>query len=45
MMDLWRASLTENVVAAIEYLDRDEPTAAVIEAPAVGVGGCDGSHP
>jgi len=37
MMGLWRASLTENVVAAIHYLDRHEPTAAVIEAPAAGL--------
>jgi DNA-binding PucR family transcriptional regulator len=34
MMDLWRASLTENVVAAIEYLDRDASAAPSIEAPA-----------
>jgi hypothetical protein len=27
MMSLWRASLTENVVAAIHYLDRDAPAA------------------
>lgn len=33
MMDLWRASLTENVVAGIHYLDRDVP-AALLEAPA-----------
>jgi DNA-binding PucR family transcriptional regulator len=33
MMDLWRASLTENFVAAIHYLDRDAPT-SLIEAPA-----------
>ena len=33
MMDLWRASLTENVVAAIHYLDRDAPS-ATLEAPA-----------
>ena len=33
MTDLWRASITENVVAAIHYLDRDEPT-ALLEAPA-----------
>ena len=33
MMDLWRASLTENFVAAIHYLDRDEPT-SLLEAPA-----------
>ncbi|SOJ54838.1 Purine catabolism regulatory protein [Mycobacterium simulans] len=33
MMDMWRASLTENVVAAIHYLDRDAPT-SLIEAPA-----------
>lgn len=33
MIDLWRASLTENYVAAVHYLDRDEPT-SLIEAPA-----------
>ena len=33
MIDLWRASLTENFVAAVHYLDRDEPT-SLIEAPA-----------
>jgi DNA-binding PucR family transcriptional regulator len=33
MMDLWRASLNESVLAAIHYLDRDEPT-SLIEAPA-----------
>jgi DNA-binding PucR family transcriptional regulator len=33
MMDLWRASLTENVAAAIHYLDRDTP-ASLMEAPA-----------
>ena len=33
MMNLWRASLTENVVAAIHYLDRDTP-APLMEAPA-----------
>lgn len=33
MTDLWRASLTENVVAAIHYLDRDAPT-SMLEAPA-----------
>ena len=33
MMDFWRASITENVVAAIDYLDRDEPP-ALLEAPA-----------
>ncbi|MCV7196694.1 PucR family transcriptional regulator [Mycobacterium angelicum] len=33
MTDLWRASLTENIVAAIHYLDRDVP-ASLIEAPA-----------
>ncbi len=33
MMDLWRASLTENVVAAIHYLDRDSPAPST-EAPA-----------
>jgi len=31
-MDMWRASLTENVLAAIHYLDRDAPT-ALLEAP------------
>lgn len=33
MTDLWRASLTENIVAAIHYLDRDVP-ASLVEAPA-----------
>lgn len=33
MMDLWRASLTENVMAAIHYMDRGVPTSSV-EAPA-----------
>ncbi len=33
MIDLWRASLTENFVAAVHYLDRDEPT-SLVEAPA-----------
>jgi DNA-binding PucR family transcriptional regulator len=33
MMNLWRASLTENTVAAIHYLDRDTP-ALLMEAPA-----------
>jgi DNA-binding PucR family transcriptional regulator len=33
MMDLWRASVTENVLALIDYLDRDEPPAS-FEAPA-----------
>ena len=33
MIELWRASLTENFVAAIHYLARDEPT-SLIEAPA-----------
>jgi DNA-binding PucR family transcriptional regulator len=33
MMELWRASLIENFVAAIHYLARDEPT-SLIEAPA-----------
>lgn len=33
MIDLWRASITENVVAAIHYLDRDDPT-SLLEAPA-----------
>jgi DNA-binding PucR family transcriptional regulator len=37
MMDLWRASITENVVAAIHYIHRDEPTDAGIEAPAAGL--------
>lgn len=32
MTDLWRASLTENYIAAINYLDRDAPT-ALLEAP------------
>lgn len=33
MTALWRASITENVVAAIHYLDRDAPT-SLLEAPA-----------
>jgi hypothetical protein len=33
MIELWRASITENFVAAIHYLARDEPT-SLIEAPA-----------
>lgn len=33
MMDLWKASMTEGVVSAIHYLDRDTP-ADVLEAPA-----------
>jgi DNA-binding PucR family transcriptional regulator len=33
MIELWRASLTENFVAGIHYLSRDEPT-SLIEAPA-----------
>ena len=33
MMNLWRASLTEVLVAAIHYLDRDEPR-PLMEAPA-----------
>lgn len=33
MMDLWRASLTENFVAAVHFLERDAPT-ALLEAPA-----------
>jgi DNA-binding PucR family transcriptional regulator len=37
MMDLWRASVTENVVAAIHYLERDAPAASSIEAPAAGL--------
>jgi len=32
MMDMWRASLTENVLAAVHYLERDAPT-ALLEAP------------
>jgi DNA-binding PucR family transcriptional regulator len=36
MMDLWRASITENVVAAIQYLEQDLP-AASIEAPTAAV--------
>lgn len=32
MMELWRASLTENFVAAVHYLERDTPT-ALLEAP------------
>ncbi|ORA18273.1 PucR family transcriptional regulator [Mycobacterium asiaticum] len=32
MTDLWRASITENYIAAINYLDRDAPT-ALLEAP------------
>jgi DNA-binding PucR family transcriptional regulator len=32
MIDMWRASLTENVLAAIHYLERDVPT-ALLEAP------------
>lgn len=32
MMDLWQASLTENFVAAVHYLERDAPT-ALLEAP------------
>ncbi|MBV9321346.1 MAG: PucR family transcriptional regulator, partial [Mycobacterium sp.] len=34
MMNLWRASLTENIVTAIQYLDRDAPPTASLEAPA-----------
>jgi DNA-binding PucR family transcriptional regulator len=34
MMNLWRASLTENVVAALHYLDRDVSAAPLMEAPA-----------
>jgi DNA-binding PucR family transcriptional regulator len=33
MIDLWRASVTENFVAAVHYLARDEPT-SLLEAPA-----------
>lgn len=33
MLNLWRASLTENVVAAIHYLERDS-AAPLVEAPA-----------
>ena len=33
MLDLWHASLTENFVAAVHYLERDAPT-ALLEAPA-----------
>jgi len=33
MIDLWRASVTENFVAAVNYLARDEPT-SLLEAPA-----------
>ncbi|HWS93552.1 MAG TPA: PucR family transcriptional regulator [Mycobacterium sp.] len=33
LMDLWRASLTENTVATIHYLERDAP-ASLAEAPA-----------
>jgi DNA-binding PucR family transcriptional regulator len=33
MIDLWRASVTENVVASIHYLERDTP-ASLMEAPA-----------
>ena len=33
LMGLWMASLTENVVAGIDYLDRDEPP-DLLEAPA-----------
>ena len=34
MMNLWRASLTENIVTAIHYLGRDAPRTASLEAPA-----------
>jgi DNA-binding PucR family transcriptional regulator len=34
MLDLWRASITENLVAGIHYLDQDLPAASPIEAPA-----------
>lgn len=33
MLELWHASLTENFVAAVHYLERDAPT-ALLEAPA-----------
>jgi DNA-binding PucR family transcriptional regulator len=33
MLNLWRASLVENFVAAVHYLDRDAPT-SLVEAPA-----------
>ncbi|OBA81379.1 hypothetical protein A9W99_14090 [Mycobacterium sp. 1164966.3] len=33
MIELWRASVTENFVAAVHYLARDEPT-SLLEAPA-----------
>jgi DNA-binding PucR family transcriptional regulator len=33
MMDLWKASITEGVMSAIRYLDRDAP-APLLEAPA-----------
>lgn len=32
MMDMWRASLIENFVAAVHYLEREAPT-ALLEAP------------
>lgn len=37
LMELWRASLTENVVAGIQYLQRDASAAPSIEAPAAGL--------
>lgn len=33
LMEMWLASLTENFVAAVHYLDRDAPT-SLLEAPA-----------
>lgn len=33
MADLWRASITENFVTAVHYLDRDTPQ-SLVEAPA-----------
>ena len=33
MTDLWRASITENFVTAVHYLDRDAPE-SLVEAPA-----------
>ncbi|VBA38625.1 hypothetical protein LAUMK13_02197 [Mycobacterium innocens] len=32
MMDMWQASITENYVAAVHYLERDAPT-SLLEAP------------